>query len=264
MTAIQTSQAPLETVALTSSADRCAASCYCRPTPATTPPAGSGMARSTAVRPASPVARAWPTWSWRCASRASATWISPTGRRPQRGRHRGVRRGGRHRPLGDAGRVGRPRRPHGLGAGRRSLGRRRPRDAGPRSGHHRRHHWPHRRRRAHPRRAGIPRAQHGLAVDNLLAAEVVTDSTARRSASESLPRRDSAFASSARRISSARARSDAIAGTTSSDACQVRNCSASPATIARPAPPRAGASRATRQRPLRGRRCRRGSNRRAR
>ena len=83
-----------------------------------------------------------------------------TGRGPQRGRHRGVRRRDRHRPLGDAGRVGRPRRPHGPGAGWCSVGRRRPRDAGPRSGHHRRHRGPHRRRRAHPRRRHrLPHAQ---------------------------------------------------------------------------------------------------------
>ena len=60
------------------------------------------------------------------------------GRGPQRGRHRGVRRRGRHRPLGDASRLG--PRPGGRTAwvpGWCTVGRRRPRDAGPRSGHHR-------------------------------------------------------------------------------------------------------------------------------
>ena len=67
------------------------------------------------------------------------------------------------------------------------------------------------------------------------------------------------------RISSARARSDAIAGTTSSDACHSRNRSAScrddrlgPLGLAR------GGREASRRRRPRGRRCRRGSSRRAR
>src|SRR5438132_2561983 len=38
-----------------------------------------------------------------------------TGRRPQRGGHRRLRRRDRHRPLGDAGRASRSRRPQGLG-----------------------------------------------------------------------------------------------------------------------------------------------------
>ena len=75
-----------------------------------------------------------------------------TGRWPQCGGHRRLRRRDRHRPLGDAGRAGRSRRPQGLGAGWCAVGRRRPRDAGARSGHHRRNCEPHWRRRAHPRR----------------------------------------------------------------------------------------------------------------
>src|SRR5919109_1521340 len=63
----------------TSSADRSAESCWPRPAPATTPPAGSGMGRSTAVRPVSPAARAWPMWSQRCASHATTTWRSQYG-----------------------------------------------------------------------------------------------------------------------------------------------------------------------------------------
>ncbi len=75
-----------------------------------------------------------------------------TGRRPQRGGHRRLRRRDRHRPLGNARRAGRSRRPQGLGAGWCTVGGRRPRDAGARSGHHRRNREPHRSRRAHPRR----------------------------------------------------------------------------------------------------------------
>ena len=59
----------------------------------------------------------------------------------------------------------------------------------------------------------------------------VTVSTTARSLSASRPRRDSTRASSDARISSASARSDAIAGTTASDACQARKRSASAATI---------------------------------
>src|SRR6266536_2005254 len=60
----------------------------------------------------------------------------------------------------------------------------------------------------------------------------VIDSTARRWLSSSRPSSPSAFRSSASRISSARARSEAIAGTTSSAACHSWNFSASAATIA--------------------------------
>ena len=90
----------------------------------------------------------------------------------------------------------------------------------------------------------------------------VTDSSVRRSSSRQRP---PTFASSAARISSARARSDAIAGTTSSDACHSRNRSASSATsCSARSRPRRGGRRASRRRPPRGRRCRRGSSRRAR
>ena len=77
MTTIQTPQAPpRETTAFEELGGSFRGSCCCRPAPATTRPAGSGMARSPAIRPASPAARAWPMWSRRCASRATTTWKS--------------------------------------------------------------------------------------------------------------------------------------------------------------------------------------------
>ena len=60
----------------------------------------------------------------------------------------------------------------------------------------------------------------------------VSDSTARRWLGESEPSRPAARSSSARRIASARARSEAIAGTTSSESCHARKSSASTLTIA--------------------------------
>jgi hypothetical protein len=83
-----------------------------------------------------------------------------TRRGPQRGRHRGVRRRHRDRPLGDARRVGRSCRAHGPRPGRCPMGRCRPRDTGVRSGYHGRHREPHRRRRPLPgRRHRLAHAQ---------------------------------------------------------------------------------------------------------
>ena len=65
------------------------------------------MARSTAVRPASPAARAWPMSSRRCASRASVICWCGALRWPRRRRPRALRRRARDRPLADEGHPGR-------------------------------------------------------------------------------------------------------------------------------------------------------------
>ena len=110
-----------------------------------------------------------------CFARDHDLEIAVRGAGHERGRHRGVRWRDRHRPLGDACRVGRPGRPHGPGAGRCAVGRRRPRDSahglattGGIVGH--------------TGVAGLTLGggigflmrKHGLSIDNLLAAEVVS------------------------------------------------------------------------------------------
>ena len=105
-------------------------------------------------------AAAPPTCPQRSVSPATATSTSPYRRGTQRGRHRGVRRRNRDRPVGDRAPFRLIRRAHGTRPRRCPVGRCRPRDTGARSGHHGRHRGPHRRRRPQPgRRHRLAHAQ---------------------------------------------------------------------------------------------------------
>ena len=128
---------------------------HARRTPATTRRGGSGTACSTCSPSGDrPCARRGRRRQGRELRPRDRNHARRAGRRALVGGLLDLRRRHRPRPLPDEGRLGRPGRADGEGAGGRTLGRRRPRDAGVRVGRPRRADLAHRDRRAHARRRG--------------------------------------------------------------------------------------------------------------